>query len=288
MTLPIGSLAPSLTGTDVQTNQPFTLQDHAGKVVLVAFSGPSWCPPCQFEAPVLQEIWTENMNAGPSPLMSLNCPEFQMVMVSVGETESAFVSALQQFGITFPGVRVSGSTTSSVWDVNAVPTVYIIDTDQKICSVHVGAGGAEIEHKNLLLNDLFACGLCKGPRDMRHWVAIATILFGVTNDGGGIVISGGKPIPVPPWDPMRNGGPAGRDALVALAINELAGEFEDPALRRELGAAGAKALAAAAKRLANAPAAETRRQQSKESGRDTSCSVPTRARSAAKSKPKTR
>ncbi len=33
---------------------------------------------------------------------------------------------------------------------------------------------------------------------------------------GGVVIVGGKPVPVPPWDPLR------RDALIALAVSELA------------------------------------------------------------------
>ncbi|MBI3049491.1 MAG: hypothetical protein HYY76_14390 [Acidobacteria bacterium] len=72
---------------------------------------------------------------------------------------------------------------------------------------------------------------------------MAQILFGVTSDEGGVIFVGGKPKPVPPWDPLR------RDALLALAISELAGNVNDPESRRTIERGALKALDAAVKRM---------------------------------------
>jgi murein tripeptide amidase MpaA len=59
---------------------------------------------------------------------------------------------------------------------------------------------------------------------------VAEILVGVTNDGGGIAIVGGKPIPVPPWDPFV------RDILSGLLIYGFAagiGHQRGQALQRQ-------------------------------------------------------
>ena len=48
---------------------------------------------------------------------------------------------------------------------------------------------------------------------------MAEILVGVTNDGGGIAIVGGKPVPMPPWDPFV------RDILSGLLIHGFAAGF---------------------------------------------------------------
>ena len=51
---------------------------------------------------------------------------------------------------------------------------------------------------------LIAFCLCAAfpPIKIRIPEIVAEILFGVVEDGGGVVIIGGKPHPVPPWDPL--------------------------------------------------------------------------------------
>ncbi len=39
----------------------------------------------------------------------------------------------------------------------------------------------------------------RDPIDLSKWVAVATIIFGVIQDGGGVIVVGGKPQPVDPW-----------------------------------------------------------------------------------------
>lgn len=72
-------------------------------------------------------------------------------------------------------------------------------------------------------------------RDDR-WSAVVQVLFGVTNDGGGVVIGPGVgPVPVGPWSPrVARLSPATRDILVGLAITELSTLVEDAFQRRDV------------------------------------------------------
>ena len=74
-------------------------------------------------------------------------------------------------------------------------------------------------------------------------------MFGVTQDAGGVVISGGKPIPVPPWDSLRHMAIEKRDILFALAISELAGKLGDAEANRDLQTRALLAIETAAKGL---------------------------------------
>ncbi len=81
--------------------------------------------------------------------------------------------------------------------------------------------------------------------DLSKWAAVATILFGVIQDGGGVVIVGGRPIPIDPWGPLRqslwanmamphDAPPAVRDVLVGIALQQLASLIQSPAARERL------------------------------------------------------
>jgi peroxiredoxin len=221
----IGDPAPPFSGTIHGTNTTFNLQDYQGQVVLVAFSGLTWCGPCQYEAPILQDAW-ESFKG---------CYNVQFVMVhgtfidSTFDTELAKLSdAIDDYGITFPVIA-----DNAIWDlygIGGVPKLFIIGPDQTICATKVGAGGTPDEIRHEIRSLVFGCGATKSPwcLDTSRWLAVGYILFGITEDGGGVIISGGRPIPVPPWDPLR------RDALVALAINELATDVRDRDARKNI------------------------------------------------------
>lgn len=96
--------------------------------------------------------------------------------------------------------------------------------------------------------------------DLSKWVAVATILFGVIQDGGGVIIVGGKPIPIDPWGPLRKSlwaaladpkraNPAVRDVLVATAVAELSQLFSAAELRSKMSHAAESAAGEAADKL---------------------------------------
>lgn len=83
------------------------------------------------------------------------------------------------------------------------------------------------------------------PLDLSKWVAVATILFGVIQDGGGVIIVGGKPIPIDPWGPLRqslwaaladprHASPPMRDVVVAMALDQLSSLLTEPQQRDQI------------------------------------------------------
>jgi thiol-disulfide isomerase/thioredoxin len=228
MPLNIGDPAPLFSGNDVLTNQPFNLADHAGEIVVICFRGLSWCGPCKLEAPFLQEVW-EEYEATPAS------PKVQFVMVSVNDTANGFKNALESFGITMPAVF-----DQSIWGqylVEAVPTVYVLNTQLKVCNFHVGVPS---NTKQALIDMIIACGGPEPGADNpykynRHWMAAVKILFGVTGDGGGLVITpGGKPIPIDPWGPLHGMLKDKKNILQSLAISEFASTLPDRNTGKEI------------------------------------------------------
>ena len=88
--------------------------------------------------------------------------------------------------------------------------------------------------------------------DPRKYAALVYILFGVIQDGGGVVITpGGQPIPIDPWGPLRGEGlaPETRQALIGAAVRELAALLDDPAAARALERVGADLVQRAGKQM---------------------------------------
>lgn len=98
--------------------------------------------------------------------------------------------------------------------------------------------------------------------DHSKWVAVATILFGVIQDGGGVVIVGGKPIPIDPWGPLRqslwgalanprSAAPEVRDAAVGIALQQLATLVPAGADRTRIETTAERMVAPAVERIAS-------------------------------------
>jgi peroxiredoxin len=217
----IGDPAPQFSAVDVITNQTHNLSDYAGQVVLLIFSGPSWCPPCQFEAPILVDLWDEFES-------SFAVPKVKFLMISCfgNETPQAFKTAVQNFGITFPALLNPGQDITDLYGVAGVPAMFVVNTEQKICNTHVGASPPADALREDIFNMLIGCGAAEPKSlkiDLSKWAAVMTILFGVTQDGGGLGIKpGGGPIPIDPWGPLVRLTAQKRDILLQLAISELA------------------------------------------------------------------
>ena len=249
--LKIGDAAPDFTGTDIITGQTHTLSDYAGKVVMLIFSGPSWCPPCQFEAPVLQQIWDTFSGSWAEP-------KVQLLMVSFLDPDDKLKQAAEMFGLTFPvltnlNVNATGLYVTDENGATAVPTVFVLDTEQRVCSIHVGASGTVDELYAEYYAMLIGCGAASPTKfpEPGKWRAIAIILFGVTQDGGGLAITpGGKPIPIDPWGPLVRMSAAQQDLYTNLAIAQLANGLHNVAAANEIRTASLRAAEAAMRAIA--------------------------------------
>ena len=252
MPLGIGDVAPPIVGTDVVNNKPWSLAEQANKTVLLAFSGMTWCGPCALEAPALEAVWQQ--------LSGNTLPPFTMALISgrfEGEEEDpqALQSAIANFGITFP--VVPGASYFEAYDVHGVPRLFCLRWNgeagrHEVCAIHHGATGTAEEIKQGILGFLYGCGVTETHApSVEHWAATFLLLFGgAGSDGGGIGITpGGQPVPIPPWDPMRHLGQAGRDALTGLAVAELAGQLRDPERRDQVRRAGIRAARVSVGRL---------------------------------------
>lgn len=242
----IGDPAPLFSGDDVVNGGTFSLGDHQGKIVLVAFNGLSWCGPCRLEAPVLQELWDEYDD-------SIALPRVQFVMVSVNDELGPLQNAVEEFGLTMPVVHNPG--VPPMYGLTSVPELWVVEPGGTLCARKGGASPPVEKLKEDIRQLLVDCG-APDPEyapdvDYGDWAAVATILFGVVSDGGGLVLTpGGVPKPIDPWGPLLRMGAAKREALVALAVGELAKRLRDPKSRVAVERAAARALQSAARTVA--------------------------------------
>ena len=135
---------------------------------------------------------------------------------------------------------IEDNSIHNLYDVTAVPTVFVLDKDHKICAEMVGAGPPADEVKDKIHHALKECGLNCRPEigivnhhrdpDAVFREAIR-IIVGIIQGGGGFTFPGG---PVPPIDPLRTMDKNKRDMLTALAISQLANKITDIGAQRDL------------------------------------------------------
>jgi peroxiredoxin len=240
MALQVGDPAPLFSDPDILTGDTFKLKDHKGKCVLVAFHGITWCPPCQFAAPILQELWDEGFSTN---------PDVQFVIVSVNERPDP--SQLQAQGFTLPWL--TDPAVPAAYQIgSAVPHYFFLDDSLNIYKIQAGTFSSDHDQQKSAVRDSIEECLAHLPHvpDVGHWVAIATILVGVIEGGGGYVFTGGKIKKIPPGDPpFGRLSPAKKDVLLGMAVSELSGLLSDADSRKKLDAAGVEAMAAAVERL---------------------------------------
>ena len=130
----VGDLAPDfqLQSLDGQT---LSLGSLRGKPVLLNFWA-TWCSPCVFEMPLLQEIYEEYSEKG-----------LVMAAVDIGESPSKVEGFLQSRGLSLPVLMDSKAKVAGKYNIAAIPTTFFIDKDGIIRDKKIGAftRKAEIE-----------------------------------------------------------------------------------------------------------------------------------------------
>ncbi|MDB5390531.1 MAG: hypothetical protein JWM11_6177 [Planctomycetaceae bacterium] len=116
--LSVGKVAPDIVGEDLD-GQAFKLSDYRGKVVLLSFWA-SWCGPCMAEVPHERELVQRHANR-----------PFVLLGVNADLEKSSVTPILKQEQITWRsfwcGEKGPFGLIARTWNVNAWPTVYLID-----------------------------------------------------------------------------------------------------------------------------------------------------------------
>ena len=109
------------------------LEDYKGKVVLLEFFA-TWCGPCKIEIPWFMELERRNKDKG-----------FAVLGVSMDDEGWEVVKPfLAELGVNYRVVIGNDATAQIYGGVDALPTTFLIDRNQKIAAVHIGLTGKKV------------------------------------------------------------------------------------------------------------------------------------------------
>ena len=136
----IGKAAPEISGTNLQNDKPVALSDFQGKATLVTFWA-HWCPFCQKELPVIQQVYEQDKDKYNFLTVSVNEGQ-QPAKPEFADTE-AF---MKTNGVTMPTIRDDEDTIGKAWNITSYPTLYVVTPDGKVAQKLTGAQtAAEID-----------------------------------------------------------------------------------------------------------------------------------------------
>jgi peroxiredoxin len=133
--LKVGTQAPNFTLSTLD-NKKYQLSSLKGKPVLLEFFA-VWCPHCQNEAPILNQL---DQNFGPKGLQTLAIlasPYGKNYDTSGGNDLSIVKSSDvtwfdQNFGVHHPTLIDPKFTTVNAYNASSYPTIYVLDKQGKI------------------------------------------------------------------------------------------------------------------------------------------------------------
>ena len=134
-----GKQAPDFQLPDLE-GQPVSLSSFRGQPVLLNFWA-SWCGPCRYEMPFLQEIHEEWTGKSPSVVI---------LAVNIGESPSEVNEFMNSYNLSFPVLLDTEGNVARMYNVRGIPTTFLIDIDGTIQGIKVGAFSNKTEiEKNL-------------------------------------------------------------------------------------------------------------------------------------------
>jgi len=113
-----GNVAPDFELKNL-AGESIKLSDLRGKKVIVNMWA-TWCPPCRAEMPDMQRIFEKYKDDGVA-ILGVNLTKSEQRPENV----AAF---LEEFGITFPVVLDTESEVAALYQIQPIPTSYLIDS----------------------------------------------------------------------------------------------------------------------------------------------------------------
>lgn len=113
------------------------LSDYRGQPVIINFWA-TWCPPCRAEMPDFQELYeSEDVE-----ILAVNLTESE-------QSEEGVQDFIDELGLTFPVPMDEDTIVSQMYEVQAYPTSYMVDSEGKIQFVARGAINYDIMQSEL-------------------------------------------------------------------------------------------------------------------------------------------
>jgi peroxiredoxin len=130
----VGELAPDFQLPNLE-GQSISLSDFRGKPVLVNFWA-SWCLPCRYEMPFIQEVYEEWSASG-----------LVVLAINQGESLSTAKDFMQSGNYSFPVLLDISQHVALEYNIRGIPATFFIDKDGIIQATKVGPflSKAEIE-----------------------------------------------------------------------------------------------------------------------------------------------
>ena len=128
-----GSPAPAFSLPELGTDTALALSDVRGKVVYVDFWA-SWCGPCRKSLPLYEE-----MQDGFSP------DRFRIIAINLDENREDALHFLDAHPVSYSILLDPEGLTASQWQIRAMPSSYLLDTDGTIVKAWAGFEPSHIE-----------------------------------------------------------------------------------------------------------------------------------------------
>lgn len=122
----LGETAPNFEFEDDEGHSG-SLSDFRGEVVLLNFWA-TWCGPCAYEMPFIQQVYDERSEKG-----------LRVLLVNLGDSSSAVTGYLEQHGLSLLTLLNPNQELLGRYNIEYIPTTFFLDEDGVIQYIKVGA-----------------------------------------------------------------------------------------------------------------------------------------------------
>lgn len=121
------------------TGEPISLEKYRGQIVLLDFWA-TWCQPCIAEMPFVKSTYQKYKNQN-----------FEIIGISLDRDFNQLTTYLETKGITWPQYYDNGGQISDLYQVEAIPTTYLIDSKGIIRYANLRGNALENAVRQLVL-----------------------------------------------------------------------------------------------------------------------------------------